>query len=229
MATSGTHDFSLDIVDIIEEAYERIGKEAYSGYDYRTARRSINLLMLEWQNRGLNLWKVKDAEQALTSGVQAYDLSPERVDVIEGVLRTSSGDTTNQTDLSMKRVSVSTWAKQTNKLQSGRPIQYWIEQTPSKVTVNVWPVPDGLESYVFHYYYMELIQDVGNVGSNTMDIPSRFLPSLISGLAYYLALKTPDVAAAAPGLKAVYDEQFQLASEAAREKASVLLVPEVYS
>jgi hypothetical protein len=128
MATSGTHSFAMDIKDILEEAYERIGKECRSGYDYRTGRRSLDLLMLEWQNKGLNLWTVKSASQTLTAGTAAYTLDPERVDVIEGLLRTDAGNATQQTDLHMKRISVSHWARQTNKLTTGRPIQYWVER-----------------------------------------------------------------------------------------------------
>jgi hypothetical protein len=228
MATSGTHSFAMDIKDILEEAYERIGKECRSGYDYRTGRRSLDLLMLEWQNKGLNLWTVKSASQTLTAGTAAYTLDPERVDVIEGLLRTDAGNATQQTDLHMKRISVSHWARQTNKLTTGRPIQYWVERAPEAITINVWPVPDSNTTYTFFYYYLERIEDSGTPASNTVDVPARFLPPLISGLAYYLAQKTPDAAGQLTTLKLAYDEQWDLAADSAREKANWQITPGGY-
>jgi len=228
MTTSGTWSFGLDIGDLIEEAYERIGKEARTGYDYRTARRSLDLLLLEWQNKGLNLWTIKSASQALTAGTASYTLSGEKLDIIEGLLRTDAGDTTKQTDLHMRRISVSNYAHQTNKLTQGRPTQYWVERSPDAITVYMWPVPDS-SSYTFVYYYMEQIEDSGKPASNKVDIPVRHLPSLTAGLAYYLALKTPSAAANVPGLKAVYDEQWNLAADSAREKASFFIRPGGYS
>ncbi len=228
MATSGTWAFTLDLGDIMEEAYERAGKELRSGYDYRTARRSLDLLMLEWQNKGLNLWTVKNASETLVAGTQAYALTAEKLDVIEGLIRTDAGDTSSQTDLSLRRISVSTFARQTNKLTTGRPIQYWISRTPDAITVNVWPVPDSAKTYVFNYYYLERIEDTGNVASNNVDVPARYLPALVSGLAYYLAMKFPESAAKVPELKIIYDEQWGLAADASREKASLRIVPWAY-
>ena len=133
MATSGTWDFNLDISDIIEEAYERVGSELRTGYDYRTARRSLDLLLLDWQNRGLNLWTVKNDSQTLTQGVSSYAFSPEKLDIIEGLLRTDAGNASKQTDLTMNRMSISQYAHQTNKLTQGRPIQYWVERISLKL------------------------------------------------------------------------------------------------
>lgn len=230
IATSGTFSFNLDLPDIVEEAYERVGvAELRTGYNYRTARRSLDLLLLEWQNKGLNLWAVKSASQTLTAGTGAYTLSGEKLDIIEGLLRTDAGDTTLQTDLTMERVSISHYAHQTNKLNPGRPIQYWLEQTPAGIVVNVWPVPDAVVTYTFFYYYMERIEDTGNAGPNTIDVPARYLPVLVAGLAYYLAMKTPEALPKLAALKAIYDEQWGLASDSSREKATLRLVPGGYT
>jgi hypothetical protein len=228
MATSGTHGFTLDLADILEEAYERIDSQLQTGYDYRTARRSLDLLMLEWQNKGLNLWTVKNASLPLVTGTQAYTLPAEQVDIIEGLLRTGEGSQSMQTDLWMKRISVSSFARQTNKLTPGRPIQYWISRTPEAITVNVWPVPDAQQAYTFNYYYMERIEDTGKPASNTMDVPARYLPALIAGLTYYLALKTPAAKPQAPALYEEYTRQWDLAADSSREKAAWNLSPRIY-
>lgn len=167
MATSGTTSFTLDLSDIMEEAYERAGLELRSGYDYKTARRSLDLLMLEWQNRGLNLWTVRNTSQALTAGTSSYDLSADKLDIIEGLLRTDAGNTSKQSDLTMQRISVSQYAHQTNKLTQGRPLQYYVERKPTGVTVHFWPVPDATQSYTFEYYYMERIEDTGSPHQTT--------------------------------------------------------------
>lgn len=227
MATSGTHNFALDLAEIIEEAYERIESELRTGYNYRTARRSLDLLMLEWQNRGLNLWAVKDVALPLVAGQGSYPLTSEKLDIIEGVLRTDAGIESKQTDLHMTRISVSNWARQTNKLSRGRPTQFHVEQSPDNITLHFWQVPDN-DSYEFHYWYMEQIEETGKPGSNTVDVPSRFLPPLTAGLAYYLALKTPGKLALAPDLFKEYERQWDLAADAAREKASFQIKPGGY-
>ena len=225
MVTSGTWAFNLDLGDIIEEAYERIGSEVRSGYDYRTARRSLDLLMLEWQNRGLNLWTVKNTTQAITAGTAAYTLSAEKLDVLDAVIRTGSG--TDQTDIHMTRISVNTYARLSKKLQTGRPVQYWVERTPTGIVMNLWPVPDSAQTYTMAYYYMEQIEDTGKPASNTVDVPARHLPALVAGLAYQLALKSPDKIAMAPGLQQEYERQFDLAADSVREKASWFMRPAV--
>jgi len=228
VATSATFAFTLDIAEIMEESYERVGKEMLTGYDYKTARRSLDLLLLEWQNKGLNLWTIKNASQALTAGTGSDTLSAEKLDIVEGLLRTNEGDASKQSDLSMKRVSVSNYARQTNKLITGRPIQYWIQRAPEAITVHLWPVPDSSTAYIFNYYYIERIEDTGKPANNTIDVPDRYLPALVSGLAYYIGLKTPSAVAMIPTLKEVYDEQWNLASDAAREKASLFIKPGGY-
>jgi len=228
MATSGTFAFNLDLSDSIEEAFERAGLELRSGYDYRTARRSIDLLMLEWQNRGLNLWTVKEGTQALTAGTSRYALDGKIFDIIEAYLRTDAGDTDSQFDQAMTRISVSQYAHLSNKLTQSKPLEFFVEQTTDGIAVNLWPVPDSQETYTFGYYYMERIEDSGKPASNNMDMPARFLPCFVAGLAYKLAIKYPAASDRAPLLKADYDEQWNLAADSAREKASLYVVPGGY-
>jgi len=223
MATSGTYSFTLDLADIMEEAFERCGMELRSGYHYVTARRSMNLLMLEWQNKGLNLWKVKNDSIPLIASTASYELSSEKLDIIEATLRTNAGDVTQQTDLHLERMSISTYARQTNKLTTGRPTRFWLDRGVNKITVYLWPVPDGSQAYEFNHYYMERIADAGKPASLTMDIDDRYLPSITAGLAYYLSLKLAQDKSA--GLKLVYDEQWDLAADSSREKAALFIRP----
>ena len=229
MATSGTFNFTLDLSDIIEEAYERAGLELRSGYDYKTARRSLDLLMLEWQNRGLNLWTVKNASQTLTAGTSSYDLTAEKIEIIEASIRTDAGDSDNQSDLTMERISVVQYSHLTNKLTEGRPLQYFVGRSPDNITINLWPVPDSQETYVFNYYYLERIEDSGKPASNNIDVPDRYLPCLVSGLAYNIALKRPESAQYVPALKEIYEEQWNLVSDAFREKAALYVTPGGYN
>lgn len=228
MATSGTYTFNLDLGDIVEEAFERAGLEARSGYDYRTARRSLDLMFLEWQNRGLNLWTIQEGSQAITAGTSRYALDGDELDVVEAFIRTDSGSTSNQSDQMMTRISISQYAHLTNKLEQSKPLQYWIERDPGAIAVNLWPVPDDAMTYTLIYYYLQRIEDSGSPGTNNVDIPSRFLPCMVAGLAYQVSLKTPEATNRSPLLKQIYDEQWQLASEADREKASLFMVPGGY-
>tara|TARA_R100000781_G_C4061044_1_gene121020 strand:- start:273 stop:968 length:696 start_codon:yes stop_codon:yes gene_type:complete len=229
MATSESFNFTLDLGEIIEEAYERAGLELRSGYDYKTARRSLDLLMLEWQNRGLNLWTVKNASHTLTAGTAAYALSAERIEIIEASLRTDAGDSSNQSDLTMERISAVQYSHLTNKLTQGRPLQYYVERSPSHITINMWPVPDSQETYTFVYYYLERIEDSGKPASNNMDVPDRYLPCLVSGLAYNIALKRPESVQLVPVLKEIYEEQWNMVSDAFREKAALYVTPGGYN
>jgi|TARA_R100000329_G_C7617311_1_gene219234 hypothetical protein len=228
MATSGTYNFNLDLGEIMEEAYERCGLELRSGYDYKTARRSLNLLMLDWQNRGLSLWTVKNANLTLTPGQGAYALPADRLDIVEAYMRTNAGDTTKQSDLTMQRMSIATYSQQTNKLLQGRPIQYWVERAPSGITINVWPVPDSAQTWTFGYYYMERIEDAGSPASLEMNIPPTFLTCLTAGLAYMIALKRPQAENRIPMLKEIYEEQWTMASDSVRDKSSYDVVPGGY-
>jgi hypothetical protein len=229
MATSGTYAFNLDLSDILEEAYERAGLELRSGYDYRTARRSLDLMFLEWQNKGLNLWSVQEGSQTLTAGTGRYVLTGDQLDVIEASLRTDDGDADKQTDLTMSRISVSQYSHLTNKLTQGRPIQFWIEKDPGAIALNVWPVPDDAVTYKINYYYIQRVEDTGSPASNNVDIPARFMPCMAAGLAYYISIKRPEASDRAPLLKQVYDEQWDLAADADRDKSSFYMVPGGYS
>tara|TARA_R110002072_G_scaffold45017_1_gene125434 strand:- start:340 stop:1032 length:693 start_codon:yes stop_codon:yes gene_type:complete len=228
MATSGSFSFNLDLGEAIEEAFERAGLELRNGYDYKTARRSIDLLMLEWQNRGLNLWTVNFGTQALTQGTNSYTLDGKIFDIVEAFLRTDSGDTQSQFDQSMSRISISQYSHLSNKLTQAKPLEYYIQRAPEGITVNLWPTPDGQETYTFGYYYMERIEDSGKPASNNMDIPARYLPCFVAGLAYNLSVKYPEAADRAGLLKGEYQEQWDLASDAAREKASLFISPGGY-
>jgi hypothetical protein len=221
MATSGTASFAPDLTEIIEEAFERCGSEARSGYDLRTARRSMNLLFADWANRGLNMWTFEQGTIPLVAGTATYELPEDTVDLIEHVLRTGSGNT--QTDITMSRISVSTYATLTNKLVQGRPIQVFIERlnTPQ---LTVWPVPDQSDYYTLVYWRLRRIEDAGG-GVNTMDMPFRFLPAMIAGLAYYLAMKIPGAIERLPVLKEQYDAAWRAASEEDRDRASVRIIP----
>jgi hypothetical protein len=237
MTTTGTSSFNLDINDLIEEAFERCGQELRSGYDFRTARRSLNLLTIEWANRGINLWTIEQGSIPLYMGTITYDLPVDTIDLLDQVTRTGTG--VNQQDLNINRISESTYSTIPNKNATGRPIQVWINRrsgatTPSGVQypqINVWPSPDqGSQSspfYTFVYWRMRRIQDAGT-GVTTQDIPFRFINCMVAGLAYYLSMKLPNIdMQRATGLKAEYEQQFQLAADEDREKANNRYVPRV--
>ena len=223
MATSGTSTFNLDLSEIVEEAFERCGGELRTGYDLKTARRSLNLMFADWANRGINMWTFEQGTQTLTPGVATYTLPADTVDLLEHVIRTGAGNAATQADLTITRISVSTYATIPNKLQQARPIQIWIERlnTPQ---FTVWPTPDSSQTYQLVYWRLRRIQDAGN-GTNTMDMPFRFIPCMVAGLAYYLSMKVPGADVRMPVLKQQYDEAWALASEEDREKAAVRFVP----
>lgn len=234
MTTSGTVAFNLDLSEIVEEAFERCGSELRSGYDLRTARRSLNLLLIEWANQGINLWTIEQGQIPLVAGQTAYNLPVDTVDLLDHVVRTQSG--VSQTDININRISVSTYATIPNKNARGRPIQVWIdrqsgEQEPvtgiNYPQINVWPAPDQSNFYTFVYWRLRRMQDAGD-GVTTQDIPFRMLPCLVAGLSYYLAMKIPEALPRVEGLKAIYQEQWLLASSEDREKASIRVVPRIY-
>lgn len=233
MTTTGTTTFNLDLNDLIEEAFERCGKELRSGYDFRTARRSLNLLTIEWANRGINLWTIEQGQIPMVTGQATYDLPVNTIDLLDQVIRTQPG-TLQQTDININRISESTYSTIPNKLATGRPIQVWVNRqsgatTPSGIAypqINVWPTPnDPGNQYTFVYWRLRRIDDAGD-GVNTQDIPFRFINAMVAGLAYYLSVKLPDVDQnRVMGLKADYEQQFQLAADEDREKASIRFVP----
>jgi hypothetical protein len=229
--TTDTTDFNLDLNAIVEEAFERCGQELRSGYDLRTARRSLSLLLLDWANRGINLWTIEEGQQVLTYNVGTYDLPTSTVDLLDHVIRTGSG--TNQIDITITRISGSTYSAIPNKNATGRPIQVWVNRksgaTSSTNVVQypqfiVWPKPDNSTTYTMVYWRLRRLQDAGN-GINGQDIPFRFLPCLVAGLAYMLSLKLPGATERSGMLKADYDEQWALAAEEDRDKSPVRFVP----
>jgi len=300
MTTSGTASFNLDLTEIVEEAFERAGSEMRTGYDLRTARRSLNLLFADWANRGINMWTFEQGTLTFTQGLATYALPDDTVDLLEHVIRTGGGNVATQSDLTITRISVSTYATIPNKLQQARPIQVWFQRldgqtssigttlnggisaTDTTITlvsstglaatgfvligsetvqygyisgnqllncfrgqnnttaaahltgvavysqnlpsVTVWPTPDGSQTYQFVYWRMRRIDDAG-AGVRTMDVPFRFLPCLVAGLAYYLALKVENGAQRLDILKSQYDEAWQLAAGEDQEHASLRFVP----
>lgn len=223
-APSGVADFNMDLGEIIQEAYERCGILMLSGNDYRMARRSIDLMMTEWSNRGLNLWTVEEGQQVLTAGIHTYDLPADTIDLIETMLRTGTGQ--NQQDYTLTRISVSTYATLPNKLVEARPVEIYVDRQIVP-TFTVWPVPDATQTYTLAYWRLRRVQNTGQPASNTMDMPSRFLPALCAGLAYYLAMKKPQARDRVEGLKALYEEQWNLSAGEDRTRASFRFVPYV--
>lgn len=300
MTTTGSTLFNLDFTEIAEEAWERAGREMRSGYDLRTARRSMNLMTIEWQNRGINMWTMEQGFINLTPGLSTYALPTDTIDLLEHVIRTGQNTASTQADLTITRISVSTYATIPNKLQQARPIQVWVQRlsgetnptssllvgnigatdttivlssvvnlagsgfirldsediyytyitgntlggvfrgqnnttaaahttgaavyVPQLPAVTVWPTPDNSTSYQFVYWRLRRVQDAG-AGVETADMNFRFLPCVVAGLAYYIAMKVPELAQRLPMLKEVYEEQFNMAAGEDREKAAVRFVP----
>lgn len=302
MSTSSTTAFNLDLNDLIEESFERCGKELRTGYDFRTARRSLNLLTIEWANRGINLWTIEQGQIIINqnAGQITYPLPVDTIDLLDQVIRTGTGQ--NQVDINISRISESTYATIPTKNAYGRPIQVWIDRqggttnaiesttldgdisstdttitvvnasslaaqgyiyigselisyqnvsgnqllncnrgqgnttavahlTDASVTVtrvpniNIWPTGNPGQQYTFVYWRLRRMQDAGT-GVNTQDIPFRFIPAMVAGLAYHLSIKLPDVDPnRVMGLKAAYEEVFQQAADEDREKAPLRFVP----
>jgi hypothetical protein len=223
MATSGVANFNLDLAEIVEEAFERAGGELRTGYDLRTARRSLNLMFADWANRGINMFTFEQGTINLIPGTATYNLPTDTVDLLEHVIRTGAGVESTQADLTITRISVSTYATIPNKLQQARPIQIWVERLDTP-RVTLWPVPDDSQAYQLVYWRMRRIQNAGD-GVNTMDMPFRFIPCMVAGLAYYLALKVPGAMERLQVLKMQYDEAWDLAAGEDQEKAAIRFVP----
>jgi hypothetical protein len=234
--TTTTTSFNPTLVELCEEAFERCGLELRSGYDFRTARRSLNFMLTEWANRGINLWTIEQGQITLVQGQITYDLPVDTVDLLEHVIRTFPSSVANQTDININRISISTYSTIPNKLTQGRPIQVWVNRRSGQTTdgeilypqINVWPSPDQgtLESpyYYFVYWRLRRMYDAGN-GANVEDIPFRFQNALVAGLAYMLSVKLPDALQRVSMLKQQYDEAWELAAGEDREKAPDRLVP----
>jgi hypothetical protein len=300
MTTTGTTLFNMDFTEIAEEAWERAGREMRSGYDLRTARRSMNLMTIEWQSKGINMWTMEQGIITLTPGLATYALPTDTIDLLEHVIRTGSNTASTQADLTITRISVSTYATIPNKLQQARPIQVWIQRlsgetnptnavldgaitsTATTITLNtvvglagagfirlgtediyytyvsgntlggvfrgqnnttaaaqadgtavfvpqlpavtVWPTPDNSTTYQFVYWRLRRVQDAG-AGVSTADMNFRFLPCLVAGLAYHIAIKVPELMPRIEMLKQIYNETFEIAAGEDREKAAVRFVP----
>ena len=300
MTTTGSTLFNMDFTEIAEEAWDRAGREMRSGYDLRTARRSMNLMSIEWQNKGINMWTMEQGIINLTPGLATYALPTDTIDLLEHVIRTGQNTASTQADLTITRISVSTYATIPNKLSQARPIQVWIQRlsgqtnpttavldgaitsTATTITLNtvvglagagfirlntediyytyitgnvlggvfrgqnnttaaaqadgtavfvpqlpavtLWPTPDNSTTYQFVYWRLRRVQDAG-AGSETSDMNFRFLPCLVAGLAYHIAIKTPDLMPRIQMLKQIYDETFDIAAGEDREKAAVRFVP----
>ena len=215
MATSSSTNFELDVTEYIEEAYERCGLEMRTGYDIRTAKRSLNLMLAEWANRGLNQWTIEQRTQTVTENDTEYDLGTDVIDILSVVVRRSG------TDFSMSRISRDSYLSIPTKTTTGRPTQYFLDRqiTPN---LKIWPAPEN-STDVIRYDALTRIQDA-DTAVNTMEVPFRFYPCLTAGLAYYLAVKkVPD---RVQMLKVIYEEEFALAMGEDRDRSSFTVTPE---
>lgn len=217
MPTSGTATTTFDYIDIVEDAFEMAGLELKTGYDLKSARRALDMLSMEWANRGLNLWTIDQQTVPLVASTASYSLPADTVDVIEHVVRTGSG--TSQVDIDLFRLSVSGYSSITNKNSQGRPIQIYVDRQRAQPTVYVWPVPDVSSTYTLVYNRLRRIQDTG-AATNTPDIPFRFVPALTAGLAYYIAMRRPQAMERVPYLGEFYEKQFNLAADEDRSRAT---------
>ena len=216
MTTSNSTNFELDVADYIEEAFERCGLEVRTGYDLQTARRSLNIMLAEWANRGLNQWTIEQKTQSLTANDSDYSLGTDIIDILSAVVRRGT------TDFSMSRISRDTYLAQPNKSTTGRPTQFFLDR---QVTPNlkIWPAPENSTDVII-YDALTRIQDADSA-TNTMEIPFRFYPCLTAGLAYYIAMKkVPDRIQL---LKSVYEEEFERAMGEDRDRSSFTVTPQL--
>ena len=215
MATSGSKNFELDVSEYIEEAFERCGLEVRTGYDLQTARRSLNLLLADWANRGLNQWTIKQRSLTVAQADGEYDLGTDVIDVLSVVVRRAG------TDYSLERLSRDDFLTIPNKSTQGRPSQFFLDRQLNP-NLKIWPIPEN-STDVIYYDALTRIDDADEY-TNTMDMPFRFYPCLAAGLAYYIALKR------APNrvqmLKAIYDEEFERAATEDRDRSSFNVVPQ---
>ena len=214
MATSGSRDFNLDVGEVIEEAYERCGLEVRTGYDARTARRSLNLMFAEWANRGLNLWTVKQGTITLTQGQAQETLLDDVVDLLDVVVRRDG------TDFEVERISRGEYATLPNKTTQGRTSQYWLNRQVDPV-INLWAVPENSTDQLI-YYYVRRIEDADSL-VDTTDMPFRFFPCMVAGLAYYMAMKRAPERVQL--LKTVYEEEVQRAADEDQGRTPLKLQP----
>ena len=220
MATSNSRDFELDVSDAIEEAYERCGLEVKTGYDLRTARRSLNIMFSEWANRGLNQWTIEEGTQTVTQGTNSYTLNSNIIDILDVVLRRTVN--TTQTDISMNRLSRSEFLNIPNKTTQARPSQFFLEKSNTPI-LKVYPAPENSTDILVFNKLVRM--DDADSAINTMDMPFRFYPCFTAGLAYYISMKrAPEKT---PMLKTVYEEEFRRAADQDEDRASLRIRPNV--
>lgn len=223
MTTSGSKSFELDVSEYIQEAFERCGLDVRTGYDLKTAKRSLNLLLAEWANRGLNQWTITPSSTLCVVGQADYTLANSTIDVLSPlVLRTGTGQ--NQSDIELTRISRGEFNNIPNKNTQGRPVQYFVDRQISPV-IKLWPVPDAAQTYTLVYDRLVRMDDADGY-TNTMEIPFRFYPCLVAGLSYYMALKKAPERVQL--LKAMYEEEFERAAAEDRDRASLIIAPGRY-
>jgi hypothetical protein len=225
MATSGTATWQPSIIEMIQEATERTGLELRTGFEITSARRSFQLLMVEFASMNLNMWSEESVSLTLTPSTTSYALPADTVDLIEGAIRLNAGNVSTQVDLVISRTSMYDYVAIPNKLVTGQPTQYAIERGVANPTVYFYPTPDGAQTYTFFYRRLRRLQDAGTTGLVTADVPFRFYEAVIAGLAYRIACKRKEAFPLIPQLKAQYDEALLLAQDEDRDRASIMLVP----
>ena len=227
MATSGSKNFELDVADYVEEAFERCGIELRTGYDLKTATRSLNLMLAEWSNRGLNQWSIKEKTVTMVKDTTTYDVDSTNgtaaIDVLDVFIRETIGS--EATDLPMSRLSRAEYSHITTKSTTGKPNQFFVNKqlTP---TISVWPAPDKNSTYTIYMNVLTRMDDA-DAGANTLDMPFRFYPCLAAGLAYYISLKrAPD---RTQMLKALYEDEFARALAQDEDRSSFNISPNLRS
>lgn len=220
MATSGTAVWNPEIRDVIEEAYERAGAEMRTGYELRTAIRTLNFLLADWANRGFNLWTVEQMSLSTVIGQATYTLEADTVDVTDATIRIPGQTPT--TDIYLERISVSDYAQIVNKDSRGRPIQYYVQRLTEAPEITFWLVPDQI--YIVTYWRLRRMQDAGTA-VNTLDVPFRFIEAMTAGLAYRVAIKKQKPLDVIASLKTLYDEAWQMAADEDRDRASSYFIP----
>ena len=220
MALSGSTNFEPNVTEFIEEAYERCGLELRTGYDLKTAIRSVNLMLAEWANRGLNQWTIEQATQTVTEGTTDYSLNANIIDILDVVLRRTINQT--QTDISINRVSRSEYINIPNKTTKARPSQFFLDKL-STPTLKIWPAPENSTDILVFNKIVRM--DDADKAINTMDMPFRFYPCFVAGLAYYLSLKIAPERTAQ--LKSIYEEEFRRAADQDEDRASFKIRPRI--
>jgi hypothetical protein len=240
MAIAGTYAFNPDLGEIMEEAFERAGAEFSNANHIRSARRSLNLITLEWQNKGINLWTIEEQSipaASIIAGTATYDLDINTIGILDAVIRRDAGVASLQSDITVTEMTSTTYSQLTDKLTEGRPLQYWFHRIGIKggttggadvnPTVTFWPVPELTNEYTFVYWRMRRISDVGTSIGNTVDVPDRFIPALISDLALHMAEKIPSAQGRIPFLRDRFSRDWEDAANEDRNKADLLIHPDM--